>query len=160
MEAAGWLHWLGYAESGLPWAALLGRLAVAGLLGAVVGFEREFHDKPLGLRTHILVALGACGFSLLALGIVASLKESDVLRLDPTRVIQGVVGGIGFLGGGAILRGRGGIEGATTAAGIWVVGGVGLAAGFGFYDLALAVTGLAVLALLGLHRLAHRISGR
>ena len=70
MEAAGWLHWLGYAESGLPWAALLGRLAVAGLLGAVVGFEREFHDKPLGLRTHILVALGACGFSLLALGIV------------------------------------------------------------------------------------------
>ncbi|MDX6750167.1 MgtC/SapB family protein (plasmid) [Geminicoccaceae bacterium 1502E] len=132
------------------WASLssaldvAGRLGVAALCGAALGLDRELRDKPLGLRTYMLVSLGAGAFSILTLRLVDVLGAEEKMALDPTRVIEGVIGGIGFLGAGAIIQGRGRIRGATTGAGIWVVGAIGMAAGFGLYMHAIVFTALAV----------------
>ncbi len=102
------------------------RLVVAALLGAAVGIQREHTHKPAGLRTHMLVSLGAALFVLVPL-------ESGMAMGDISRVIQGLATGIGFLGGGAILKleGEQQIHGLTTAAGIWLTAALGLAAGMG-----------------------------
>jgi len=111
-------------------ADMLVRIAVAALFGAVVGLEREMMHKPAGLRTHMLVSLGAAVFT------VVSLSFSD----DPARVASGIVTGIGFLGAGSIIALRGHVQGITTAATLWVSAGIGLAAGMGEYLLALVST--------------------
>ena len=121
--------------AGLPDIRHLARLIVAMLLGAVVGAQRERIGKPAGLRTHVLVAMGG------ALFIVAPLEfgmNADGL----SRVIQGLVTGIGFLGAGAILKlhEQREIEGLTTAAGIWMTAAIGISAGLGRWGLALAST--------------------
>lgn len=105
------------------------RLLVSVVLGALVGFERQASKKPAGLRTHMIVSLGACLFT------VVSIFE---FSLDPARVAAGIVTGIGFLGAGSIIASRGHIRGITTAASLWVVAGIGLAAGTGNYILAVA----------------------
>jgi len=115
---------------------------VATLLGAVIGLERERHGRPAGLRTHILVALGSCLVMLLSIYGFPEGKEGD-----PGRLAAQVVSGIGFLGAGTILRDGTSIRGLTTAASLWVVAGIGLAAGSGFYWAAAATTFLAVFAL-------------
>lgn len=111
------------------------RLALAAGLGGLVGLERELRDRPAGFRTHILVATGACLFTLVsAYGFDEFSHEPDaVLRADVTRIASQVVVGIGFLGGGTILRGRGSVSGLTTAASLWVTAAAGLAVGAGFY---------------------------
>jgi putative Mg2+ transporter-C (MgtC) family protein len=127
------------------------RLALAILLSATVGIDRELKHKPLGLRTNMLVALGAASFSLMALHLVHDLADGpSTIRIDPSRVMEAIVGAIGFLGAAAIIQGRFELFGATTGASIWVVGAIGMACGFGFYALALAVTvaGLFVLTVL------------
>lgn len=129
------------------------RLVLAIALSALVGLDRELRHKPLGLRTNMLVALGAASFSLMAFRIVDLLRaESSTVRIDPGRTMEAIVGAIGFLGAAAIIQGRHEIFGATTGASIWVVGAIGMACGFGFYALAIAVTvvGLFVLTILGL----------
>lgn len=122
------------------------RLVAAALFASVVGLQREQHGKPAGLRTHMLVAVGSALFAVIAV-------ESGLDSSDMSRVIQGLVTGIGFLGAGAILKREQerDIKGLTTAAGIWMVAGVGMAAGLGHYVLALLATALAwaILALLG-----------
>jgi putative Mg2+ transporter-C (MgtC) family protein len=128
------------------------RLALAILLSAAVGLDRELKHKPLGLRTNMLVALGAASFSLMALQLVhESAGGPSTLQIDPSRVMEAIVGAIGFLGAAAIIQGRFELFGATTGASIWVVGAIGMACGFGFYGLALVVTavGLFVLTVLG-----------
>jgi putative Mg2+ transporter-C (MgtC) family protein len=128
------------------------RLALAIVLSAAVGIDRELKHKPLGLRTNMLVALGAASFSLMALQLVHELAGGpSTIRIDPIRVMEAIVGAIGFLGAAAIIQGRFELFGATTGASIWVVGGIGMACGFGFYALAVAVTviGLFVLTVLG-----------
>ena len=124
------------------WIAM-SRLAVAAMLGALIGLEREHHGRSAGLRTQILVALGA------ALAMVVSLHFADqfgqgdkgpAIQVDPARVAYGVMAGIGFLGAGAIIRYGIGIRGLTTAASLWCTAAVGLAAGFGMYVVALAAT--------------------
>lgn len=116
--------------SGLPdWMQVervIVRLTVAALLGAVVGIQREQAGKPAGLRTHMLVALGAALF-------VISCLEFGMSSSDLSRVIQGLATGIGFIGGGAILKltDEREITGLTTAAGIWLTAAVGVAAGLG-----------------------------
>jgi putative Mg2+ transporter-C (MgtC) family protein len=115
--------------------------------------------KPLGLRTNMLVALGAASFSLMALHLVDLMRDSpEVVQIDPVRVMEAIVGAIGFLGAAAIIQGRAEIVGATTGASIWVVGALGMACGFGFYTLAftIGIAGLLVLTVLGFitHRLA------
>ena len=103
------------------------RVLLAVVLGAIIGYQRERAGKPAGLRTHTLICMGAALFT------VASLYGFGPLS-DPSRVAAGVVAGIGFLGAGAIMHREGGmVEGLTTAATIWAVAGIGLAAGAGLY---------------------------
>lgn len=106
------------------------RLLLAGFLGGCIGLEREKYKRPAGFRTHILVCLGASMTSLIAQYIVINLELSS----DAARIPAQVISGLGFLGVGTILtKGRDHIVGLTTAAGIWAVGTIGIAAGFGFY---------------------------
>ena len=116
---------------------LAGRLAVGLVLGAVIGLEREFHRQPAGFRTHSLVALGAALFTIVsAYGFAGS-------SVDPTRIAAQIVSGIGFIGAGTILQYRGNIRGLTTAASLWSVAAVGMAAGAGL--LAMAAIGTALI---------------
>jgi len=112
------------------------RLFVASAIGALIGWDRERADKPAGLRTHMLVALGAASFTLLGFEVGDHLAPKTGDGFDPTRVLQGVIGGIGFLGAGAIIQNRGHVSGITTAASVWVAGALGSAAGVGAYVLA------------------------
>lgn len=127
-------------------ARVIIRLIAAIILGAIVGFEREKAGKPAGLRTHILVTLGTCLFVLACSG---SGMGSDGL----SRVIQGIVTGIGFLGAGSILKlnKERDIQGLTTAAGVWMTAAIGVAIGLGEIGLALlsAISTVIVLAALG-----------
>lgn len=116
------------------------RLVVAVIIGGIIGWDRERLNKPAGIRTHMLVSLGSATFTLLGFEVGEHYSKEG---FDPTRVLQGVVGGIGFLGAGAILQNRGQVSGITTAAGVWVAGALGAAAGVGAYVLALAATVLA-----------------
>jgi putative Mg2+ transporter-C (MgtC) family protein len=125
--------------SGLPdvrqTATLVTRMVIAMILGAAIGAQREATGKPAGLRTHMLVAMGG------ALFVLAPLQSG--MDLDGmSRVIQGIVTGIGFIGGGAILKlqEQRAIEGLTTAAGIWITAAVGIAVGLGRWGLAVAST--------------------
>ncbi len=132
----------------LLWSEVLLRLATAAACGAVVGWDREWHRKPAGLRTMMMVSLGAASFMLVTLSVFEKLtNDNQADRLDPSRVIQGIVGGIGFLGAGTIIQARGSVQGVTTAAAIWVVGAMGIACGLGEYFLALATLGFATVIL-------------
>ncbi|QRN98733.1 MgtC/SapB family protein [Archangium violaceum] len=137
------------------------RLCIAFGLGFVLGLERELRGQVAGLRTHILVCLGACLFtvcSILAAHPLETGMPQDV-RADITRIASQVVVGIGFLGGGAILRHGATIKGLTTAANLWLTASVGLAVGFGYPVLAAVTTGLALVTLVGL-RFLERIIRR
>lgn len=131
------------------------RLGLAIVFGGLLGFEREYHGKAAGLRTHMMVALGAATFTLLSLEVYAQVSVAgadSAARVDPMRLIEGIIGGIGFLGAGAIIQGRGSVAGLTTAGSLWLVGSVGVAIGGGFYVIAAlaVVAGLVVLAGVGL----------
>ena len=127
------------------------RMIAAVILGAVIGFEREKASKEAGLRTHILVALGTCVFVLACSGYGMS---SDGL----SRVIQGIVTGIGFLGAGSILKlnEERDIQGLTTAAGIWMTSAIGVTVGLGTLGLALIATVLTVVILSFIGRANHK----
>jgi len=129
------------------------RLLVAMLLGAVIGVQREQTGKPAGLRTHMLVALGAALF-------VLAPVEGGMTSADLSRVIQGLAAGIGFIGGGAILKlsEERDIQGLTTAAGIWMTAAVGVAAGLGRLGVALLSVALAWVTLAVIGKIEHRIS--
>ena len=119
---------------------LILRVGLAGLLGGLVGLEREFSNQPAGFRTHILVSFGAALFTMAgAYGVADFFGEGDTVRFDPTRIAAQVVTGIGFLGAGAILRQGITIKGLTTAASLWVTASIGLAVGLGYIEGALAV---------------------
>ena len=130
-------------------AALVGqqmlRLAVALLLALPIGWERETSARSAGLRTFPLVALAACGYVLVALRVVGADAEGQA------RVLQGLMTGIGFIGGGAILKSSEHVHGTATAAGIWVTGAIGAAAAYGHFGTALLLSAstVAVLAVLG-----------
>ncbi len=111
------------------------RLLLAFALGGVLGLERERVDKPAGLRTHILVSVGSCLFTILSLTAFPG--------SDPARVASYIVAGIGFIGAGTILQTRERIVGITTAASLWLVASIGMAVGAGFYLLAAIATAIA-----------------
>jgi len=119
------------------------RLLVAVAIGGLIGWDRERADKPAGLRTHMLVALGSASFTLLGFEVGDHLAPKTGEGFDPTRVLQGVIGGIGFLGAGAIIQNRGHVSGITTAASVWVAGALGSAAGVGAYVLAVFTAAMA-----------------
>ncbi|MCW4004013.1 MAG: MgtC/SapB family protein [Candidatus Bathyarchaeota archaeon] len=116
----------------------LASLLIAVLLGAIVGIEREITHKPAGLRTHMLVCLGSCLFTLVSIGF----------SVDPARIAAGIVAGIGFIGAGTIWSEKDKVQGITTAASLWATAAIGLATGIGDYPLAAAVTILVFLILL------------
>jgi putative Mg2+ transporter-C (MgtC) family protein len=127
---------------------LMGRLALAVLLGGIVGVERELSGKPAGLRTNILICLGSA--LLMDLSITVGLMEGDVRVGDPARIAAQVVTGVGFLGAGTIMQARGEVVGLTTAATIWVVAAIGLAVGAGHRAEAVAAALLVTLVLTAL----------
>ena len=129
------------------------RLLLAAVLGAVVGLEREIHDHPAGMRTHLLVSLGSAAFTVLSMTVLGAVG-------DPGRVAAQVVTGVGFLGAGAILKEGATIRGLTTAASLWAVAAVGMAAGAGGWGVALIVTVIAVFSLWPLGRISDRFVGR
>jgi putative Mg2+ transporter-C (MgtC) family protein len=133
-------------------AEIVLRLFMALLAGAAIGFERSFHGRPAGLRTHSLVCLAS---ALLMLVTVYQAEwfphGAETVRIDPTRMAQGVMTGIGFLGAGVIIKEGVAVRGLTTAASIWITAAIGVLAGVGFYFPLIAVT-LAALCALSLFR--------
>ena len=121
-------------------ADVVWRLLLSAALGAVIGLEREYRRKPAGLRTNILIAIGSALFTILSLSMTGATG-------DPSRVAGQIVTGIGFLGGGAILRNRDTVHGMTTAATIWVNAAIGVACGTGQYALAATATALTLVVL-------------
>jgi len=128
------------------------RLLMAALLGGILGFEREQRGKAAGIKTHMLVAIGSALFVLIPL-------QAGISDAEMSRVMQGIITGIGFLGAGAILKGQDekDLKGLTTAAGIWVTAAIGVAAGLGRESLAILCTFLALLVLLTMPRVVDII---
>ncbi len=139
-------------------AEIIIRLVLSLVLSGLIGLERQMHRRTAGLRTHILVSLGSCLIMLTSLYIFAIYKNE--VPLDPARIAAGVITGIGFLGAGAIIRDREGVKGLTTAASLWVVAGIGLATGCGFYKAALFTTVLALITLFFLRYVERIMFGK
>jgi putative Mg2+ transporter-C (MgtC) family protein len=137
-------------------AVVLLRLVLSAVLGGIIGFEREIHGRPAGFRTHLLVSLGACVFTITSIYFSKYITHNTWNLLsgsfDPSRVAAQVVTGIGFLGAGAIIREKASVRGLTTAACLWVVAAVGTACGVGAYTVSIMVTLLAVGSLLVLKK--------
>ncbi len=146
----------------LTWAEILLRVGLAAVLGGAIGFERELREREAGLRTHLLVSVGAALFTMVSAYAWADWRFSteEGLVFDPTRIAAQVVTGIGFLGAGAIIRQGLSIRGLTTAATLWVVAAIGMSTGAGYYAAAVITTVLVLLSLWPLRLVAFRISGR
>ncbi len=127
---------------------MLIRSGLALVMGLCIGWDREKKNKAAGLRTMALVSLGSAGVVLASVEITALVAVDDV-RFDPLRVLSGIVGGIGFLGAGAILQSGGHVRGLTTAASIWVAASLGIACGFGLFTLAFVLLGMTLVVLVG-----------
>lgn len=144
----------------LPNSVMIGRLLVAAVLGGMVGFERERLLWAAGLRTHMLVCIGSCLIIIVsAYGFNDVLGEKNVV-LDPSRIAAQVVSGVGFLGAGTILFRGEAVKGLTTAASLWAVAGIGLAAGSGLYVAAMAGTIIILAVLAGIKPLEERYRRR
>jgi putative Mg2+ transporter-C (MgtC) family protein len=128
------------------WLDYLVKLTVAMVLSGVVGLERQWRRKPAGLRTHMLVCLGSLIFTLLGFDLLAR-EGTASLRVDPLRIVEAIVGGLGFLGAGAIIQARGSVQGLTTATSIWTMGALGVAVGIGNYPIAILTTLFSILVL-------------
>ena len=129
---------------------LVARIVLSILLGAVLGWEREARNKPAGLRTHMMVSMGAAAFAPPTLELFEPATANSQSQVDPLRIVEGVIGGIGFRGAGTIIRSRGAVEGITTAASIWVAGAIGVACGAGYYQIAVITAFFGWLILRGL----------
>jgi putative Mg2+ transporter-C (MgtC) family protein len=137
---------------------ILIRMGVAVLLGALIGFEREFRSRPAGLRTHMLVALAACTFMLIASDVYSQVHDLvDSPRIDLLRVIEAVTAGVAFLAAGTIITARGHVSGLTTGASLWLTGAVGLACGIGYYLIAGSAAVFAILILIVLRLLERKL---
>ncbi|MGD0969914.1 MAG: MgtC/SapB family protein [Desulfobaccales bacterium] len=139
---------------------ILFRLALAAALGALVGLEREVHGRPAGIRTYLLLSMGSALIMVLSEFLFLEfvpLGVGEAMRADPGRIAAQAVTGIGFLGGGVILRYRDSIRGLTTAACVWVACAIGLTIGAGFYLFGTAVTALTLVSLVGLKAVEKRL---
>lgn len=128
------------------------RLVVAGILGVLIGLEREYRAKEAGYRTHFLVAVGSALLMIVSQHGFDDMLGKEGVGLDPSRIAAQIVTGIGFIGAGTIILNRQIVRGLTTAAGIWATAGIGMCAGAGMYTLAISAT---VLTLIGLELLSR-----
>jgi putative Mg2+ transporter-C (MgtC) family protein len=133
---------------------LIARIAVGAALGGVIGFERDRHRRPVGLRTHLIVAMASATFTVLSAQFVywQHYGKDDLVEVDTSRIAASVVSAVGFLAGGAILRTGITVQGLTTAAGLWLVTAIGMCAGAGMYVVSVAVTAMGIGALTVLRR--------
>ena len=135
------------------------RILVAALLGGAIGLEREYRAKDAGFRTHFLVGLGSALFMVLSMhgfdGFEA--QPGVIIQRDPARMAAQVVSGIGFIGAGTIIFQKNVVKGLTTAAGLWVTSAIGMAAGVGMYDVAVAATIMVIVCLETMNFLHHRV---
>jgi putative Mg2+ transporter-C (MgtC) family protein len=131
------------------WPHDLISIILAVIFGALIGLERELSGKAAGLRTNILICLGAAVFTTVSRQMATGNEDSI------TRIAAQIVTGVGFLGAGAIIQDRGGIHGLTTAATIWLVAGIGMTCGAHLYKLALVTTLIAIIVLIGLAKFAR-----
>ncbi len=131
---------------------VVANLFISFLLGGAIGWLREIEGKTAGLRTHILVAVGSTLFTILSMEMMSISGCSD-----PGRLTAGIVTGIGFIGAGCIIQAGGGVKGITTAASIWVVSAIGVAAGMGYYVAAVATTVISLFTIQVLGHAEHRV---
>lgn len=134
----------------LEWYDTVGRLALAAALGGALGLEREFDGNFAGLRTHLLLTLGAALFSVVSIAgfdALVTTRADTNITVDVTRIAAYIAPGVGFIGGGAILKANGRIRGLTTAASLWTAAGIGVACGVGFWVGAVTATVIALIAL-------------
>lgn len=139
------------------------RLGLAMLFGGAIGFERQYKNRPAGMRTHILVCMGACIIALIQVEIAGGAVQdamqhpelSGVIRSDEARLIAQVVSGIGFLGAGTIIVTKRSVTGLTTAASLWAGAGLGIAIGMGFYSIAIISFIGVMIALTMVKRIIH-----
>ncbi|MFN7375426.1 MAG: MgtC/SapB family protein [bacterium] len=134
------------------------RVGAALVAGALIGIERERKHRPAGFRTMILISLGSCGFMLIAHESIAAIGQQSAASLpagaplpgqaELSRVLQGLIGGIGFLGAGAVIQSKKAVHGITTAAAVWVVAALGAACGLGQFPLAMILTAATLFTLL------------
>src|SRR5215216_4789575 len=137
------------------------RMLIAAVLGAAIGFEREIHEHPAGMRTHLLVSLGSAVFTELSIyAFSLSPAPNGSLPTDTSRVAAQIVSGIGFLGAGAILKYGTSVRGLTTAASLWATAAVGMAAGAGEHVIAAVGAAIIVFSLWPLSTVADRVHGR
>ena len=128
---------------------IISQLILAAFLGALIGLEREIKRKEAGLQTYSLVALGTCLFTIISFELFNLFLFKSGLSFDPSRIIQAIAIGIGFIGAGVIFRQPSGIIGLTTAAGLWTTAAIGIAVGVKLYFLAFFTTFLALFILAG-----------
>jgi len=154
---AGYLDFIGYEATDLPLAAVLVRVGLAAIFGGMIGFERELHHRGAGFRTHILVCVAACVFTMLGFELFRLMQEEGgIARGDMIRVIEAVTAGVAFLGAGTIFVSRGSVKGMTTGAGMWLAGAVGTATGLGHYLVGFAGSLVAIVALALLAPISER----
>jgi putative Mg2+ transporter-C (MgtC) family protein len=135
---------------------MFGQLLLAVVLGMILGTERSvFANKKAGTRTYALVALGACLFSIVSLQVTTNYL--GLVSFDPMRVVAGIITGIGFLGAGIIIFKENSLEGLTTAAGLWVSAGIGVAVGYSLYAIAIFTTVLTLIVFTVLWGLESRL---
>jgi putative Mg2+ transporter-C (MgtC) family protein len=141
---------------------LVGRIAFGACLGGVIGYERGRRGRPVGLRTHLIVAMAAATFMVVSAQFMyfQGYGKDDLVVVDGSRIAASVVTGIGFLAGGSIIRSGTSVQGITTAAGLWLVTAIGLGAGGGMYIEAAAATALGLVALTALRRIEERNGAR
>lgn len=141
---------------------IVARLLLAAVFGAVIGFEREWRNRPAGLRTHMLVCVAAATYAILTIEIVhAPMFSADVMedavKVDPVRIVEAVTAGVAFLAAGVVIFTRGEVQGLTTGAGMWLAGAIGVAAGLGLWQIAGLATLLALVVLGMLQVLESRL---
>lgn len=124
---------------------VLARMLLATVLGAVIGLEREWRQRPAGLKTHMVVCLASATFTLVSLELVNIPAFDDPnIRMDPSRLIEAITNGVAFLAAGFIIFAKGKIMGITTGAGMWLAASVGLASGLGLWHIAIIATAIVI----------------
>ena len=137
------------------------KLVLSGVLGGIIGFERDMHGRAAGLRTNLLVSMGSALFMIISEIVASRAMGSSIGRFaDPGRIAAQIIAGIGFIGAGAIIKEGFSVRGLTTAACLWLVAGIGMAVGAGLYMLGIYSTLIGIVALVGLKnldKLSHSI---
>lgn len=148
MDIGSWFSSLFGPEVGL--GVIVSRMAIATLLGGLLGVEREMLSRPAGVRTFMMVSLAAATFTVVTFELIERAQAEGTSNVDPIRIVEAVTAGVAFLAAGAVIQARGRVHGVTTGAGLWLAGAIGTACGVGAYVIAVlaAVFGFIVLSLM------------